>query len=563
MSKDLLIDMYYAAPEIWFILCGVLLALCLGIVVLAFKFLKLKQKNYFLNRDRERYAETLYASRDGYFAFIYPDQKIEDKRFGIKEHCSRRLAVMMNLENGTASSFEDILKNFYKEDVKIIQKLVDLLKEDGVSFEDEFFIKNKSKMLRLSGARISGVDGNIYCDMIWFRDISVETKLIADLEKEKQEINKMYLQTEDMINNIPYPIWLRDDKLNIYELNKKYVEYVPSGSKNDIIEKSLEINTVNGESISKNLALLAHSTNRSKKQTVAIIRDGERRVFEVIESPFHAEGCLDKIYTAGALIDITELDDLKRNLKIHQNANLEIMGTLGTAFAIFDNNYRLAFYNKAFMHLWNLEEFRLEQQLNYSTFLDILREKRMLPEVPDYLVFKNEEQKEFNTLFEAKEDMLHLPNGQTFRRVRIPYPMGGLVFAYEDVSDKLAARRAYNSLLQLQQETLENIFDAVVIFGSDERLNFYNQAYLKLWKADEIMLQKAPSIPELVESQKMFFSKADNWKDLKSDIISHIASMTTKTFILNRDEIDTVEVLSKVLSDGSVMITYKKTDSHI
>lgn len=559
MSTDLLIDMYYAAPEIWFVLGCVLLLLCGGTVVLTFKFLKLKQKNYFLNRDRERYAETLYASKDGYFAFIYPDQKIEDKRFGIQEHCSRRLAVMMNLEKGTASSFEDILKNFYKEDIKLIQKHVLLLKDDGVSFEDEFSLKNKSKVLRLSGARISGVDGNIYCDMIWFRDISVETKLIADLENEKQEINKTFLRMEDMINNIPYPIWLRDDKLNIFELNKRYIEYTPAGSKNDVIEKSLEISNVNGESISKNLALLVHTTNRSKKQTVNIIRDGERRVFEVIESPFHAEGCLDKIYTAGALIDITELDELKRNLKIHQNANLEIMGTLGTAFAIFDNNYRLAFYNKAFTHLWGLEEIWLEQQPNYSMFLDILRDKRMLPEVPDYLVFKNGEQKEFSALLEAKEDMLHLPSGQTIRRVRIPYPMGGLVFAYEDVSDKLAARRAYNSLLQLQQETLENIFDAVVIFGSDERLNFYNQAYLKLWDADEVLLQRAPSIAELVESQKMFFRKADNWKNLKLDIIGHIASLTTKTFILNRDDKDTVEVLSKTLSDGSIMITYKQT----
>lgn len=563
MSTDLLIDMYYAAPEIWFVLGGVFLLLAGGILVLAFKFLKLKQKNYFLNRDRERYAETLYASKDGYFAFIYPDQKIEDKRFGVQEHCSRRLAVMMNLEKGTASSFEDILKNFYKEDVKIIQKHVNLLKDDGVSFEDEFAHKNKSKVLRLSGARISGVDGNIYCDMIWFRDISVETKLIEDLEKEKQEINKTFLRTEDMINNIPYPIWLRDDKLNIFEFNKKYIEYTPAASKHEIIEKSLEINSVSGESISKNLALLVHTTNRSKKQTVNIIRNGERRVFEVIESPFHAEGCLDKIYTAGALIDITELDELKRNLKSHQNANLEIMGTLGTAFAIFDNSCRLAFYNKAFTHLWGLEDIWLEQQPNYSMFLDILREKRMLPEVPDYLVFKNGEQKGFSTLLEAKEDMLHLPNGQTIRRVRIPYPMGGLVFAYEDVSDRLAARRAYNSLLQLQQETLENIFDAVVIFGSDGRLNFYNQAYVKLWNADEVLLQRAPSVAELLESQKMFFSRADNWKNLKSDIIGHIASLTTKTFILNRDGIDTVEVLSKALSDGSVMITYKQTAQNL
>ena len=100
--------MYYAAPEIWYVLAAVFVLLLAIIMVEHFRILKLKQKNYFLNRDRERYAETLYASRDGYFAFIYPDQKVNDPRRNIVERCSRRLAVIMNLPNGTKSSFEDI-----------------------------------------------------------------------------------------------------------------------------------------------------------------------------------------------------------------------------------------------------------------------------------------------------------------------------------------------------------------------------------------------------------------------------------------------------------------------
>ena len=56
--------------------------------------------------------------------FIYPDQKVNDPRKTIKEHCSRRLAVIMNLPNGTQSGFEDILKNFYKEDAQKLQKYV-------------------------------------------------------------------------------------------------------------------------------------------------------------------------------------------------------------------------------------------------------------------------------------------------------------------------------------------------------------------------------------------------------------------------------------------------------
>lgn len=558
MTQELLLDMYYAAPELWFGLGGLFLILGMLLVYYWFMYLRLKQKNYFLNRDRERYAETLYASKDGYFAFIYPDQKVDDPRKNVVERCSRRLAVIMSLIEGTSSSFEDILKNFYKEDAKKIQKYIDLLREDGVSFEDEFLLKNNTKRLRLSGSRINGIDGNIYCDMVWFRDISIESQTIDELESEKSNWFQQILKLEDLINNIPYPVWLRDDKLNIFELNRKYLEFFDNKNREDIINNHIEIQNVNGEHISRNLAFLAHSINKTKKQTVNIIKNGERRVYEVVETPFHVEDSLDKIYTAGALIDITELDDLKRNLKIHQNAHLEIMGTLGTAFAVFNSSLKLAFYNKAFVQLWKLDDIWLEQQPNYSMFLDILREKRMLPEVPDYLAFKNGEQKDFNTIIEAKEDMLHLPNGQTIRRVRIPHPMGGLVFAFEDVSDKLATRRAYNSLLAIQKESLENLFDAVIIFGFDGHLNFYNQSYLNLWNIEEDILEKEPNISELVETQKDFFKKVEDWKSLKADIINHIISFTTKSFILNRDDIDKVEVMSRTLSDGSIMVTYKQ-----
>ena len=558
MTSELLIDMYYAAPELWYALALLFAVLLVLVFYYWYNYLKMQQKNYFLNRDRERYAETLYASKDGYFAFIYPDEKIDDPRKNIVEHCSRRLAVMMNLPEGTKSSFDEILKNFYKEDLKRLQKYIDLLREDGVSFDDEFIIKNNNKRLRLSGVRINGIDGNIYCDMIWFRDISLESQTINELESEKRNWFKQIIQLEDLINNIPYPVWMRDDKLNIFQINKKYMEFFESKSREDILLNHLEITNVNGENISQNLAFLAHSINKTKKQTVNIIKNGERKVYEVVESPFHVEDSLDKIYTVGALIDITELDDFKRNLKIHQNAHLEIMGKLGTAFAVFDQNQKLAFYNKAFVQLWKLDDVWLEQQPNYSAFLDILREKRLLPEVPDYIAFKTGEQKDFQTIIETKEDMLHLPNEQTIRRVRIPHPMGGLVLAYEDVSDKLATRRAYNSLLSVQKEILDNLFDAVVIFGSDGHLNFFNQAYLKLWQINDGVLEQDPTLSELIDMQQKFFTKVDDWKSLKNDIINHISSFTTKTFILNRDDIDQVEVMSKNLSDGSIMITYKK-----
>lgn len=549
MNQTLLIDMFYAAPELWYGIAIIFFALLILLIYIGIKVLKLKQKNYFLNRDRERYAETLYASKDGYFAFVYPDEKVNDPRKTIKERCSRRLAVILNLSYGTNSSFEDILKNFFKDDVRKIQKYVDLLREDGVSFEDEFALKNSNKHISLAGSRINGVDGNIYCDMIWFRDVSFESIKISNLENEKGTAYSNILQLKDMIDNIAYPVWLRDENLNIILSNKKFKEFAENSE--------TEILNVSHESISRNMALLAQSSNKTKRQTVDIIRNGERRFYEVIETPFHIEQSLDKICTVGSLIDVNELDELKRNLKLHQNAHLEILGALGTAFAVFDDKYKLSFYNKAFSKLWNLEEVWLESKPTYFMFLELIREKRMLPEVPDFRLYKNDEQKDFNAIIEAKEDMLHLPNGRTFRRVRAPHPMGGLIFAFEDVSDRLATRRAYNALMSVQKEILDNLFDGVLIFGSDGRLKFYNQAYLKLWKIEEIFLQKEPNFSEIIDSQQTFFSNVDDWNLLKKDILKHLTNVTTKAFALNRNDGTCVEVISSNLSDSSMMVTFK------
>lgn len=559
ISETLLIDMFYAAPELWYAIALAAAALLLAIGILEIKLLRQKQKNYFLNRDRERYAETLYASKDGYFAFIYPDQRVNDPRKTTKERCSRRLAVIMNLPNGTNSSFEDILKNFYKDDVKKILKYVELLKEDGVSFEEQFPLKNSSKYLNLAGSRINGTDGNIYCDMIWFRDVSAETNKIAGLEDDTNQAIEKVQQLKDLIDNLAYPVWLRDEKLRLVLVNKKYLEFTKEKNKDEIIAEQTEILTVTNESVSRNLALAAQATNRIKKQNVNLVKNGERRSFEVIETPFHIEQSLDKICSVGALIDVTELDELKRNLKQHQNAHLEILGTLGTAFAVFDNNYKLAFYNKAFIALWRLDEVWLESQPGYAAFLDVIREKRLLPEVPDFRLYKSDEQKDFNSIIEPKEDLLHLPNGNTIRRVRAPHPMGGLIFAFEDVSDRLAARRAYNALVSVQQELLDNLFDAVVIFGSNGRLKSYNQAYIKLWQIEELFMQREPNINELLEAQRHFFKNVEDWQELKADILAHLMNAATRTFSLKRDDLITVDVLSSLLSDGSIMVTCKVT----
>ena len=560
MSQELLIDMFYAAPELWYLLALAFVVL----LVLGFYFsianLKLRQKNYFLNRDRLRYIETLYASKDGYFAFVYPDDKVNDPRKSVFQRCSRRLAIMLSLSEGTKTKFEDVLKGFCKKSAPRLQKYLDFLRDEGVSFEDEFTTKD-NKCYRLYGSRINGLDGSIYCDIIWFKDISEEQSFIKSLEEEKQKLSQNLIKLEDMIDNIPYPVWLRDEDLNLLLINKKYIEFVGAKDKKSAISTKHEILTTTGESASKNLALIASTINKPKKQKVSINKDGKRLTFDVIETPFYSDNNMNKICTVGSLVETTELSDLKRNIKHHHSSHLEILGSLGTAFAVFDASLKLSFHNKAFALLWKLEEVWLESLPTYPMFLDLIRSKRMLPEVPNFSQYKNDETKEFSSILEAKEDLLHLPDGKTFRRLRAPHPMGGLIFAFEDISDRLATRRAYNELLMVRQEILNNLTEAVAIFESDSRLKFYNKSFALLWKNKDSFLKKEPTFLELTETHKKFFDKIADWDNLKKNMFEHITSISTKSFVLSRNDGTDIEVSSNVLSDGSIMVTYNELEN--
>ncbi|MBE7636013.1 PAS domain-containing protein [Sneathiella sp. P13V-1] len=72
----------------------------------------------------------------------------------------------------------------------------------------------------------------------------------------------------------------------------------------------------------------------------------------------------------------------------------------------------------------------------------------------------------------------------------------------EDVSREEAMAQEMQTHLRGQENVLENIPTAVAIYGSDQRLNFYNQAYAKLWKLSDSFLEDGPTIIEVLDKQR-------------------------------------------------------------
>ena len=546
MNAEMLRDIIFVSLLLIFIML-------ISMAALQIKIFKYKHKIYFIRRDRERCNEVLYAAKDGYFCFVYPDQKVKDPQKEIMEKCSRRLAVMLNLKDGTASVFAQVLDSFHKDDAKLLKKYVGLLQQEGKFFEDMLRLKNGGRNIFVYGNRINGADNNLYCDIVWFRDVTPETSKIADLIKEKSLVEDECVRLEQMVDGLDYPVWLRDENLHLLSVNKKYLDFAGVKNKSEVLQNGIEICNGKGEKVALSVAEAAQKSKKQQKKNLKIVRGGELFNFELRENPYYTGDSLDKIGTVGYLVDNTALEKAKRGFKINQNNHLEILGALGTAFAIFDGRSKLYFYNASFKNLWNLDNEFLEKTPSYLQFLEVVRENKMLPPVPDIKNYKQEEMSIFGGLLETKEDLLHLPDGRTIRRLRTPHP-NGVIFAFEDVSDRLATMRRLNDLMSMQQNILDNLTDSVLIFGPNQRLKFYNRAYLKLWGLDFDKLQDEPKLEEVIGLQKLFFSNIDSWDSFKKSMLDNIIS--GRRFNLLRDDNKTLYVSPLIFYDGSVMVTY-------
>src|SRR5205085_9379690 len=112
---------------------------------------------------------------------------------------------------------------------------------------------------------------------------------------------------------------------------------------------------------------------------------------------------------------------------------------------------------------------------------------------------------------EPQTELMHLPDDRTLSVSVSPHPLGGLIFVYEDVTDRLALERLYNTLIEVQRETLDNLFEGIAVFGSDGRLKLHNPAYRKIWGLSEADLAGEPHFGDIVEKTRDLYREDGDW----------------------------------------------------
>lgn len=203
---------------------------------------------------------------------------------------------------------------------------------------------------------------------------------------------------------------------------------------------------------------------------------GIRRAFQMVAEP------LNESHTVAYLIDVTESEESREVVKRHAKAQDETLNALEDAVVIFGLERQLIFHNQAFEALWGLETAWLAERPSHAEWLDRLRQQRKLPETGDYTAFKAAEMDYYGQTKGHADDMWSLPDGRAIRVVRQPHAFGGLMLAFSDKTSEIRLRAQFNSLIQVQKATLDQIGEAVAVFGSDGRLRLKNLSFDRFWR---------------------------------------------------------------------------------
>lgn len=336
------------------------------------------------------------------------------------------------------------------------------LRESGKPF-DLVVQTNAGKMLDAHGrSSAAGI-------LVRFVSLFEQQQALAVTRIENDRMRLALDSLKGLMEILPNPVWMRNHHGALSWVNSAYAQSVDARDADAAVAEQRELlATRTREKIE-----LAHSAGNSFTEETTTVVAGDRRVLNVTDAG-GADG------SAGIATDVSEnehiRDELKRIIKNHSDT----LDQLTTAVVIFDRDQKLRFYNQAFQKLWDLEAGFLDSAPDNNLVLDRLRSEGKLEEHPEWRKWKNEVLDAYRAL-EASEDWWHLPDGRSIRVVSNPHPNGGVTWVFENMTKQIDLESRYNTAVRVQGETLDNLAEGVVVFGSDGRVRLTNPAFEKLW----------------------------------------------------------------------------------
>jgi signal transduction histidine kinase len=423
-------------------------------------------------------------------------------------------------------------------DAALIEGAVARLRERGEGFR---------LILRTSGERFIEAEGRTLSGqaLLRLRDVTGDRFNLLRCREEMAGIKRELGALHTLLDVMAQPVWLRDANGHLAWANRAYLAAVEAKDLDSAKARSAEL---------LDRAARAELDRKGKDEAavqarVTAVVAGARSVLDVFEAPLPDGG------RAGIAIDVSELAAVGTELQREMQTHVRTLDQLSTAVAMFDARQRLVFHNAAYRQLWNIEHAFLDTQPTDSEILDRLRSARKLPEQADYRSWKASTLAAYRSP-ETQESWWHLPDGRTLRVVTNPNPQGGLIYLFDDVTEKVHLESRFNALLRVQGETLDTLKEGVAVFGTDGRLKLANRAFSDIWRIAPQELEPQPHIDEVISRCGGLLPDKGVWEEIRGAIAASPELRTGASCRMHRRDGSVFDCAAQPLPDGATLVTF-------
>jgi signal transduction histidine kinase len=528
----------------------------------------------FLQRAADHLAGALAAAPGGFL--IVAGQELL---------CSPSLALMLGRAGSDRIDLDSLLGAFAQPDAARLKADIETLTTSGTPFRIEI---ETAQGRRLAAAGDREARPKAGPAIIWFADVTDERRAAAAVAAELAEIKRSLAQMtaeraahdaaaarkaadltrkfetadaaaslyRDIVMALPIPIWWRDADLKVAGGNSAYARSVDADRIELAVNESREIAAGALPDRGRALAVKVLGGQKAESAAIRVAIGGERRFLEVTEAPLAERTQL------GYAFDVSEHTETKAEFARHIQAHGVVLENLATAVAIFGADQRLMFHNTAFARLFRYDDTFLKTNPSLVELLEEARSRRRLPEVTDFRAYRQGQVRLFTSLIEPIEELMHLPDGATLRCRIVPHPLGGLLFQYEDVTDRLKLESSYNTLIAVQRATLDNLRQAVAVFGSDGRLKLFNSAFARVWNLPAEDLAAEPHMTAFTEVMERALP-ADVAGKMRERLLGELTERATSSGRMTRADGVVLDYSLVPLPDGNTLATFADvTDSY-
>lgn len=415
---------------------------------------------------------------------VYPDGRVEADANLVRELGLSRNPEKLDDLAGKESGFE-------AGDLKQFAAALEDVRLGGAPIRHQLRVAGLDRVVELRAALAPppSITGSI---LVWLFDISEADSERAMLARRLSQTEGALDALTHLIESAPFPMWYRAPDLSLGLVNAAFVAAVEGGNAAEVIERGAELIDATGPDSARRGAEIALESNKPYSRTQPATIGQERRMLRIVDVPLPTGS------VAGFAIDIQDLEDARIELVQHQESQRELADRMTAGAVQFDGERQLAFFNRPFAIMAQLDPEWLAEQPEFDRVLERMRENGRLPEVRDFPAWKAERRGWFTSPEEAIEEDWILSNGDHLRVLGQPLPDGGLRLIFEDRTEQVRLASARDTLLRVRAATFDNLFEVISVFASDGRLYLWNRRFSELWDLDEAWLAEHPRVDELV-----------------------------------------------------------------